>query len=78
MQQGTKLFIERLNECLNETGAPASPRERAIILSKMLDIPKQQAWSLLEGHLLPDNHLLQRISQEFEINSDEWLRGEKR
>ncbi|MBX3709613.1 MAG: helix-turn-helix transcriptional regulator [Gammaproteobacteria bacterium] len=74
--QSAKLFSERLSHCLDETEAPTSIRERAVILSKMIDIPKQQAWSLLEGHLLPDQDTLQKIAAEFEVDP-QWLSGEK-
>jgi len=76
VSQSARFFAERLNHCLNETGAPVSVRERAAILSKMLDIPKQQAWSLVAGQQLPDNDLMQRIASEFEVDP-KWLSGEK-
>jgi hypothetical protein len=71
-----KHFAERLNYCLNDTGAPAHVRERAVILSKMIDIPKQQAWAFLEGQMLPEPEMLQRIANEFEVDP-KWLCGEK-
>lgn len=74
--QSTKLFAQRLNHCLDETDAPQQPRERAVILSKLIDIPKQQAWSLIEGQQLPDEALLKRLAEEFEVES-EWLLGKK-
>ena len=76
MQHGAKRFTERLNQCLDETDAPAQVRERAVILSKLIDIPKQQAWALLEGHQLPDQALLEKIAAEFEVEPD-WLIGAK-
>jgi hypothetical protein len=75
--QTAKYFAERLNSCLDETGAPVNVRERAAVLSKMLDIPKQQAWSLLEGHLLPNHDLIVKIAAEFEVDP-EWLSGDKK
>jgi hypothetical protein len=69
-----KDFAEKLNKCLDESEAPALVRERASILSKLLDIPKQQAWSILEGHLLPEHSILQRIAVEFEVDV-KWLCG---
>ncbi|OGT60644.1 MAG: hypothetical protein A3E85_02735 [Gammaproteobacteria bacterium RIFCSPHIGHO2_12_FULL_45_12] len=72
----TKQFAERLNHCLDETGAPTPIRERAAILSKMLDLPKQQAWALLEGQQFPNKDTLQQIANEFEVNTD-WLSGDK-
>lgn len=71
-----KHFAERLNSCLDDTGAPLHMRERAVILSKLLDIPKQQAFSFLEGHQLPDQDVLHRIATEFEVDP-QWLTGEK-
>lgn len=76
MPQSAKLFSERLNACLDDTDAPASMRERAAILGKMIDIPKQTAWTLLEGHTLPDQDILQKIAAEFEVDP-KWLSGEK-
>lgn len=76
MPQTAKLFSQRLNSCLDDTGAPFNDRERALILSRMLDIPKQQAWGLIDGHHLPETALLGRIAQEFEVDP-EWLTGKK-
>jgi hypothetical protein len=73
--QSAKIFSERLNHCLDDTGAPASLRERAAILSKMLDVPKQQAWHYLQGQLIPDQAILQKIAAEFEVEVV-WLTGE--
>lgn len=68
MQQSAKFFSEQLNKCLDELGMPTSVRDRAALFSKMLHIPKQQAWSLLEGHLYPDKILLQEIINELEVD----------
>lgn len=76
MQQSAKRFADRLNQCLDDTGAPASERERAIILSKILDIPKQQAWALLEAQTFPDHPTLEKIATVFEVEPT-WLSGEK-
>jgi hypothetical protein len=74
--QGVRIFSERLNHCLDDTGAPLSIRERAVILSKLLDISKQTAFSMLEGHQLPDSNTLQKIAEEFEVDP-KWLSGDK-
>lgn len=71
-----KQFAQKLNHCLDETGAPASTRERATILSKLLDLPKHQAWGLLEGQQLPDSELMRQIATEFEVDPN-WLSGDK-
>lgn len=76
MQQSGKLFSERLHHCLDDTDAPASARERAAILSKMIDIPKQLAWSLLDGHQIPDQEMIKKIANEFEVDPV-WLAGQK-
>jgi hypothetical protein len=73
--QKAKHFAERLNSCLDDSGAPSQIRERSVVLGKMLDIPKQQAWSLLEGHQLPNQELLLKIASEFEVDP-KWLSGE--
>jgi hypothetical protein len=72
--KSVKLFASRLGECLDGTDAPPQTRERAAILSKMLDIPRPQAWSLLEGQQIPDQALLTRIADEFEVDVN-WLSG---
>jgi len=71
-----KFFAERLNSCLDENGAPAHVRERVAILSKLLNLPKQQAWSFLEGQQLPSSEQLNRIASEFEVEAN-WLCGEE-
>ncbi len=76
MPQSARYFAERLNHCLDETDAPSSSRERATILSKMLDIPKHTAWGLVEGQQMPDIDLMQQIANEFEVDP-KWLAGEK-
>lgn len=65
-----KQFAEKLNQCLDETGAPSQVRERAIVLSKMINISKQQARSLLEGQLMPDPELIKIIAKEFDVDFD--------
>lgn len=68
MSYSTKQFSEQLNQSLNDLGVPINSKERVIILSKMLDIPKQHAWNLLEGHLLPDKNIWEKIVDELEMD----------
>jgi hypothetical protein len=68
VQQSAKHFSEQLNKCLDDLGMPISTRERAVILGKMLHIPKQQAWGFLEGHMLPDENTLQQLATELEVD----------
>ncbi len=77
MQQSAKHFAEQLNKALDDLQMPTEVRERAVILSKMLHIPKQQAWGFLEGHTLPDDALLQKIATELEVSLDT-LMGDKK
>lgn len=76
MPTSGRVFSERLHHCLDDTDAPASVRERAAILSKMIDIPRQLAWSLLDGHQIPDHNTIEKIAGEFEVDPL-WLAGEK-
>lgn len=68
MQTNAKYFSEKLNKGLDDLGVPTG-RERSVILGKMLHIPKQQAWSLLEGHVYPDENLLEQIASELEVDT---------
>lgn len=76
MAQSAKHFAEKLNKCLDDMDAPKQVRERSVVLSKMLDISKHQAWSLLEGHIIPNQELLQQIADEFDVDPN-WLAGAK-
>ncbi len=67
MEQYTKKFSTQLNKCLDDIAAPAGIKERAAILGKILHIPKQQAWGLLEGQQPPTPDLLKELADEFEV-----------
>ena len=71
-----KQFAEKLNQCLDENDAPHQVRERANVLSKMVDIPKHHARSLVEGQQLPDDELAAKLCNEFDVEV-EWLIGKK-
>lgn len=75
-QQSAKHFAKKLQKCLDDMDAPNSIRDRATILSKMLNIPRQQAWGLLEGQQAPDRDIIAKIVDEFEIDPN-WLSEEK-
>lgn len=77
MQQIAKYFANNLNKALDDLDVPSNSRERSNILSKMLHIPKQQAWSLLEGHLMPDANLLQHIATELELDPEVLLKSDE-
>jgi hypothetical protein len=70
VQQSAKYFSGRLNQCLDELGVPSGGRERAVLLGKMLHIPKQQAWGLLEGQVFPDKLIFQQLSAELDVEEN--------
>jgi hypothetical protein len=72
VQQVAKFFAERLNQALDDLDVPAGSRERAASLAKLIDIPKPQAWSLIDGHLVPDDDLLQQLADVLEVDA-QWL-----
>lgn len=74
MNQTPKQLADSLHQNLNDLEAPHNIRERSAVLSKILDIPKQLALGLLEGTLVPDVGLLQRIESEFEIEVEGFLK----
>jgi hypothetical protein len=71
-----KPFAERLNRCLDDLGVPSNLSNRSAILSKMIHIPRQEARMLVEGYSIPNEYLLQRLTDEFEVESG-WLLGHK-
>jgi hypothetical protein len=75
VERSAKHFSEQLNRCLDEIGAPIGSRDRAVVLSKMLNVPKQQAWGLLEGQIFPDDTLLHQIATELEIDEEALKKG---
>jgi hypothetical protein len=66
----TKKLAYQINKSLDEIGVPENSKERVAIFSRMLDIPRQQAWSLLEGQLIPDKAILEKIADELEIDTN--------
>ncbi len=71
---GNREFVARLKQCLDESGTPNNPRERASLLSDMLRVPKHQARAYLDGQQMPEPHMLEIIAQEFEVEAG-WLAG---
>jgi hypothetical protein len=67
LHSNTKRLAAELNKFLDEQQAPSTIRERSLILSKILDIPKQQCWTLLEGIVTPPQELLEKIQSELEL-----------
>jgi hypothetical protein len=69
-----KEFAERLNKELDAIGAPPRVVDRIEVFAKLVKIPKFKAEAFLDGITVPDAVLLERIADEFEVNSD-WLIG---
>ena len=78
MQQIAKHFAARLNKILDDLGMPVPPRERALSLSKMLDIPKHQAWGLIDGHIIPDAELVERLATELDVDAESLVEEKKK
>lgn len=70
-----KVFAERLHQELDQIGFPIRMDERVEAFSKLMDIPRFKAESLLGGTLVPEPELLQRLADELEV-SEAWLSGE--
>jgi len=68
VQLSTKKLAHEINKSLDEIGVPENSKERLAIFSRMLDIPRQQAWSILEGQSIPDEKILEKITNELEID----------
>ncbi len=68
VQHSAKQFAEKLNQLLDDMDVPNGIRERSVIFSKMLNIPKQQGWALLEGQIIPDQDLLSKIAAELDAS----------
>ncbi len=80
MQQGTKQgFAERLNELLDEAGAPRKFEGRQVALAGMFGVSQKGARKWLEAEGLPKFETCIEIAKRFGVHT-EWLvtgRGEK-
>lgn len=68
MTYSAKELADLLHVTLDDLSVPTAMKERSSILAKMIDIPKQDAWSLLEGHVFPADEILQKLVTELEID----------
>lgn len=69
-----KVFSERLNHELNEMGMPERMEERIEVFSKLFKTPRFKSEAILNGEILPDNELLEKVAEELEVSVD-WLLG---
>jgi hypothetical protein len=67
VERNAKQIAIKVNKSLDSLGVPVNTRERATILSKLLDITKPQAWGLIEGLAFPDITVLKKLASELEI-----------
>ena len=67
-------FSVRLNKELSDIGIPEKMEERIDVFSKMFKTPKYRSQEILNGNLLPDTLLLQKLAKELEVSTD-WLLG---
>lgn len=72
MTPNPKKIAEKINATLDELNLPVNTKERAALLSKMIDIPKPDAWALLMGQVIPNDEIIQKIVTELEIERS-WL-----
>lgn len=63
-----KTLAVQLNKQLDGLGITTMKRQRVAILSKILDIPRQDAWSLLDGNTVSSTDVLKRVAVEFDID----------
>jgi hypothetical protein len=70
----TRVFVERLNQGLDDIGVPTLVSERVDVFAKLLDVPRFKAEAILNGRLPIDQHILEKIAKELEV-SPEWLLG---
>lgn len=67
-------FSVRLNKELSDIGIPEKMEERIDVFSKIFKTPKYRSQEILNGNLLPDTILLQKLAKELEVSTD-WLLG---
>ena len=72
-----RAFSERLNHELSEIGMPERMDERVEVFSKVFKTPKYKSEAILNGDIIPDTQLLQKLAIELEV-STAWLLGKDR
>lgn len=70
----SKIFVERLNQQLDDIGVPTPETERIKAVSKMFKLHDAKVEQMLLGHI-PELKILQTLAQEFEV-ATEWLTGD--
>jgi len=67
-----KLFSEKLNEILDEMGAPIDSNKRVSMVSEMLGVSKSIAASYLRGFSFPDEDGFKKLQASLGVNP-KWL-----
>lgn len=70
----SKVFSQRFNRELAALGFPEELAEKIKAVSKVFDISRHLANSLIFGHVLPENEQLDKIAAILEV-SPQWLGG---
>ena len=71
-----RLFVERLQSCLDEIGLPEPQAERLEAFAKLLSVPRFKAEAILSGHILSDDPLIVKLAEELEVSAA-WLSGKE-
>lgn len=69
-----RMFVMRLHQLLDDIETPKNSKERAQAFAKLFKLPGRVSHLILNGILMPQEALLQQISEEFEVSED-WLLG---
>jgi hypothetical protein len=70
----SKVFSQRFNRELATLGFPEELFEKTKAVSKVFEISRHLANSLIFGHMLPENEQLDRIAAILEV-CPQWLSG---
>jgi hypothetical protein len=67
-----KHFTAKLHQQLDEIGLPEREDERIDAFAKLFHQPRFKAASILSGQMIPDQELLEKLANEFEVSVN-WL-----
>lgn len=73
-KMNSKVFSQRFNRELATLGFPEELAEKIKAVSKVFEISRHLANSLIFGHVLPEERLLDRIAAIMEV-CPQWLSG---
>lgn len=70
----SKVFSQRFNRELSTLGFPEELTEKTKAVSKVFDVTRHLANSMIFGHVLPDREKLDEIAEILEV-CPQWLGG---